>query len=114
MSSQPTAGELDATFRTSRVLPFPPETVFQAFTRPDLLARWWGPEGFTNTFDVFEFRPGGCWKFVMHGPDGSNHLNASIFREVEASSRIVVEHVSQPHFVLTIRLTAQESGTRVD
>jgi uncharacterized protein YndB with AHSA1/START domain len=49
----------DATFRISRVLPYPPEEVFEAFTRPDRLARWWGPRGFTNTSEAFEFTPGG-------------------------------------------------------
>jgi uncharacterized protein YndB with AHSA1/START domain len=51
----------DASFRTQRILRHAPALVFDAFTRPDVLARWWGPSGFTNTFEVFEFRPGGQW-----------------------------------------------------
>ena len=66
-TSQESGGPNGATFRSHRVLPYQPQPVFEAFARPELLAHWWGPNGFTNTFEVFEFRPGGRWKFVMHG-----------------------------------------------
>jgi uncharacterized protein YndB with AHSA1/START domain len=77
------------------------------------LARWWGPSGFTNTFEVFEFRPQGRWKFTMHGPDGSNHPNESIFLKLDAPSTLIIQHVSQPRFVLTITLAGQEDGTAI-
>jgi len=102
-----------ATVRNHRVLPYQPQAVFEAFARPELLARWWGPEGFTSTFEVFEFRPGGHWNFVMHGPDGSNHRNESVFLELHAPSKIVLQHVSPPRFVLTVMLAAYEAGTAV-
>jgi len=115
MTPSPAPGvAADATFRTSRLLPHPPERVFRAFARPDLLARWWGPRGFTNTFDLMEFAPGGRWKFVMHGPDGSHHPNESVFREIVPDSRVVVEHVSPPRFVLTVALHPREEGTGVE
>jgi uncharacterized protein YndB with AHSA1/START domain len=103
----------DVTFRHHRVLPYPPQSVFDAFARPDVLARWWGPAGFTNTLEVFEFKPGGRWTFVMHGPDGSHHPNESVFRELHALSRIVIQHVSPPRFVLTVTLAAHEAGTAI-
>ena len=103
----------EATFRTRRVLPHTPDQVFEAFARPDLLARWWGPAGFTNTFETFEFEPGGRWQFVMHGPDGSHHPNESVFLEVDAPSTLVIRHVSAPRFVLTIVLAADEGGTAI-
>jgi uncharacterized protein YndB with AHSA1/START domain len=102
-----------ATFCAQRVLAYPPQTIYQAFARPELLARWWGPAGFTNTFEVFEFRPGGRWVFVMHGPDGSHHPNESVFVELHAPSRLVIQHVSKPHFVLTVTLAAHDVGTTI-
>lgn len=53
-----------AAFSTRRILPDSPQQVFDAFAQAEVLARWWGPNGFTNTFELFEFKPGGRWKFV--------------------------------------------------
>ena len=94
-------------------MPYPPQRVFQAFEQPQCLARWWGPNGFTNTFKVFEFRPGGHWEFVMHGPDGSNHPNSSVFVQVEAAVKVVIQHVSLPHFILTVTLAPHDGGTLI-
>ena len=96
-----------------RLLPFPAQSVFDAFERPEVLATWWGPNGFTNSFDTFDFRMGGRWKFEMHGPDGSHHHNESVFLEVHAPSKIVIQHQSQPHFVLTVTLVAHGEGTEI-
>ena len=60
----PHAADPDTVVRTGRLLPATPRAVFAAFEEPDRLARWWGPSGFTNTFECFEFRPGGRWVFV--------------------------------------------------
>ena len=100
-----------ATFRTGRVLPYRPEVVFEAFERPELLSRWWGPDGFTNTFDVFEFAPDGRWIYVMHGPQGLKHPNESIFREIQAPAKLVIQHVSKPRYTLTVTLAPHDGGT---
>jgi uncharacterized protein YndB with AHSA1/START domain len=57
----------------SRVIDAPRELVFEAFTEVRHLSRWWGPEGFTTTTRSFEFREGGEWDFVLHGPDGTDY-----------------------------------------
>ena len=88
----------DAVIRTELALSATPRDVFAAFEQPDCLARWWGPTGFRNTFEQFEFTPGGRWIFVMHGPNGANYPNECVFREIAPDTKIIIEHTSQPHF----------------
>lgn len=95
---------------TSRLLPFHPSRVHRAFAEPDQLAAWWGPDGFRNTFEVFEFRPQGRWVFVMHGPDGTDYPNENVFLETSPSC-VVIRHVSHPHFTLTVTLAEQQGQT---
>lgn len=101
------------TFNTSRDIAAPAEQVFAAIGTPERLARWWGPAGFRNTFTLCEIRTGGRWSFVMHGPDGSNYPNDSVFADVEAPNRVVVQHLSEPKFRLTITLAPSAAGTLV-
>lgn len=101
-------------FRTSRDIPATPAQVFAAISDPRRLARWWGPAGFRNTFHACDFTPGGRWSFVMHGPDGGHYPNESVFAEIEAPAKVVVQHVSEPVFRLTVTLAATDAGTRVD
>ena len=72
-----------------------------------------GPAGFTNTFTVCEFRPGGRWSFTMHGPDGQHYPNENVFAEIEAPRRVVIEHVLEPRFRLAIELAESAAGTLV-
>lgn len=102
-----------STFKTTRELPATPAKVFAAIQDPTRLAKWWGPDGFTNTFDLCEFKPGGKWSFVMIGPDGKTYPNESVFAAIEPDRRIVIHHVSPPHFVLTLSLQATAAGTLV-
>lgn len=99
------------TFDTSREIPATPAEVFAAFADPARLAAWWGPDGFRNTFEVCEFRPGGAWRLTMHGPNGANYPNESVFDEIDRDRKVVIHHVSKPEFRLTVTLTATASGT---
>lgn len=101
-------------FKTSRQFDESPAAIFEAFADAATLASWWGPNGFRNEFEAFDFRPGGTWKFVMVGPDGRRHPNESVFSRVEPASLMVIRHVSPPNFTLTIELTAAQGGTRLD
>jgi uncharacterized protein YndB with AHSA1/START domain len=107
------ANDASAVIRNERVLPFSPRMIVAAFERPDRLARWWGPKDFTNTFQQFEFKPGGRWVFVMHGPNGANYPNECVFREIQPDHRIVIEHVCQPLFTLTVTLTPRGDQTHL-
>ncbi len=100
-------------FSSSREIPATIEQVFAAFSQPERLSRWWGPAGFTNTFKVCEFKNGGRWSFVMHGPDGRDYPNESVFTEIEFPRKIVVQHVSNPKYRLTIVLSSSAGGTVV-
>lgn len=100
-------------FENSRLLAFSPQAVFSAIQDPQRLARWWGPSGFSNQFDVFDFRPGGSWVFDMVGPDGTRYANASVFFHIEADRQVVIDHVCTPVFRLTITLEPEAGGTRV-
>jgi len=89
------------------------ERVFDAYADGARLARWWGPAGFTNTFHEFEFRPGGRWRFDMHGPNGTNYPNESVFVEVVRPERIVFDHLVAPRFRMTITLTPRGAQTEM-
>lgn len=103
----------DAAVSTERVLSASPREIFAAFQQPETLARWWGPDGFTNTFEQFEFAPGGRWVFVMHGPNGAHFANENVFREIEPDRRIVIEHVVKPWYRLTVTLEPRGDGTHL-
>jgi uncharacterized protein YndB with AHSA1/START domain len=80
----------------------PVETVWAAWTKPEQIVIWWGPNGFTNTIHQMDVQPEGEWKFNMHGPDGTDYRNESVFKEVIPQKRLVFEHITGPHFFATI------------
>lgn len=100
-------------FETSRNIAAPPSDVFAAFADSARLACWWGPAGFSNSFGTFEFRPGGQWAFIMHGPDGKNYPNEIVVAKVDPPTRIVLHHVSQPRYLLTVTLAPSPDGGTV-
>ena len=101
------------TFNHSLDIPATSAQVFAAISNPERLARWWGPNGFTNTFSEFDFKTGGKWSLVMHGPDGANYPNANVFGEIIPNQKVVVEHPMYPVFRLTIELAPSNKGTLV-
>ena len=113
MQSLPETTQPSATISNERVLAATPGAVFAAFEQPERLAQWWGPNGFTNTFQQFEFIPDGRWVFIMHAPTGANYPNECIFREIEPGRRIVIEHVLEPWFKLTVTLTDRGGETHL-
>ncbi len=97
----------------SLLLDASPEQVFAAIKDPARIARWWGPEGFSNTIHTFEFVEGGQWLLTMHGPDGKDYPNESRFARIVPDQCVVIEHFSGHHFFLMLELEAQGRGTRV-
>ena len=76
----------------TRVLDAPRALVWTVWTDPKHLAQWWGPNGFSTTTSAFEFRAGGMWRFVMHGPDGRDYENRITFDEIVKPERIRYHH----------------------
>jgi len=76
----------------SRVIDAPPALVFEAFTEVRHLSQWWGPVGFTTTTRSFEFRVGGTWDFVMHGPDGMDYQEWITWTEIAPPKGIALLH----------------------
>ena len=97
---------------STRMFNAPREAVYRAFSDPLILARWWGPNGFTNTIETFDLRPDGVWKLTMHGPDGVDYHNESVFVEVAPPERIVYDHLEPiHHFRMTITLAEHDEHT---
>lgn len=92
----------------------PVEQIFGAFSDPKKLALWWGPNGFTNSINEFNFHNGGDWRYIMHGPDGKDYENESRFLEVVLNKRIVIEHVLGHYFILTLEFIATEGKTIIN
>lgn len=88
---------LDREVVTTRLINAPRELVFEFWTNPDHIKNWWGPNGFTNTIYKMDVRPGGNWEFVMHGPDGIDYNNKSVFVEIIEPERIVFQHLMPMH-----------------
>ena len=102
----------------TRLIAAPPELVFEAWTDPVHLAAWWGPNGFTTTTSAFDMRPGGVWRFVMHGPDGRDYENRITYEEIVRPERIVYRHgggddVEPVSFNTTVTFAPEDGKTRV-
>lgn len=104
----------DRELRISRLLQAPIELVWEVWTNPEHIRNWWGPEGFTNTIHGMVLEAGGEWDLTMHGPDGTNYRNKSIFKEIVPMQKIVYEHVTGPVFTATIRFEARGTQTHID
>ena len=76
----------------TRLISAPRELVFEAFTEVRHLSQWWGPNGFSTTTRTFEFRVGGEWIFVMHGPDGTDYQEWICWSEIVPPERIALLH----------------------
>jgi uncharacterized protein YndB with AHSA1/START domain len=103
----------DREILSTRVFDYPPQRVFEAFRNPNELMCWWGPKDFTNSFQEFDLRPGGSWRFVMHGPDGKDYKNESMFVEVAPAERIVFDHLCNPKFRMTLTFEDLAGKTRL-
>jgi uncharacterized protein YndB with AHSA1/START domain len=101
-----------------RVFDAPRELVFDAWTDPNAVSHWFGPNGFTLTNHEMDVRPGGVWRFIMHGPDGTDYPNKITFEEVVEPERLVYQHGSDSDdrtldFHVTVTFDVQGKGTKI-
>jgi uncharacterized protein YndB with AHSA1/START domain len=97
----------------SRLFAAPRELVYRMWTEPEHIVHWWGPTGFTDTINIMDVRPGGRWSHVMHGPDGVDYKNESVYVEVTPPERLVFDHVLAPNFRMTVTFEDQGGKTLV-
>jgi uncharacterized protein YndB with AHSA1/START domain len=97
----------------TRLFDAPRELVFSTWTDPKHIANWWGPTGFRNTIQEMDVRPGGVWRFIMHGPDGRDYPNKIVYREIVRPERIVYDHESGPPFHVTVTFSEAGPWTKV-
>lgn len=102
------------TITTIRTINAGIETVYAAWTTPEIFAKWWGPAGFSNTFHEYDFREGGKWIYTMHGPDAGNYENDAWFVNIEKPTLLVWNRNSQPRFLTTVQFEKiNESQTKI-
>jgi uncharacterized protein YndB with AHSA1/START domain len=110
----------ERTLIIERVFKASPEVVFKAWTDPAILAKWWGPEGFTTPECELDVRPGGAWRSLMVGPQGQAQAVSGVYREISPPRRLVMtwawkqEDGSRGHETeVEISLEPAGSGTRM-
>ncbi|MGC4022092.1 MAG: metalloregulator ArsR/SmtB family transcription factor [Cyclobacteriaceae bacterium] len=96
-----------------RLVNAPCALVWDAWTKPEHIKHWWGPEGFTNTIQTMDVKPGGIWEFTMHGPDGVDYKNKIVYVEIVRHKKLVLNHVSGPKFEMTVNFEARGNQTFV-
>lgn len=102
----------------SRVFDAPRELLWRAWSESRHLHRWFGPSGFTTTTHEFAFELGGVWRFVMHGPDGTDYPNTIVFRELDPPARLVYENSwelpdAPLRFTVAVTFTTERARTRM-
>jgi len=112
--SQTTAPTTDREIIQKRTFDAPRELVFQAFTDPAHLQHWFGPGGFTITMRGMDFREGGKWSFIMHGPDGTDYDNLITYTKIVKPERLEYLHGTSEqdpeHFRVVV--TFEQSGSQ--
>ena len=107
------AGTANREIVATRIYGAPRELVWRVWTDPKHIAQWWGPQGFTNTIREMEVRPGGAWRFTMHGPDGKDYPNEIVFTEVMKPERLAYDHTA-PKFQIPCHGDLRRGGRGQD
>ena len=117
-ASSEAAASADYELIFTRIFDAPRELVFKAWRDPKQIVKWWGPKGFTTTTHEMDVRPGGVWRFIMHGPDGTDYKNKIVFLEVVKPQRLIYKHAGDADtepvtFQATVTFTEQGDKTKL-
>jgi uncharacterized protein YndB with AHSA1/START domain len=102
----------------TRTFRAPRDKVFEVWTNPDHIGQWWGPDGFTTTTYEMDVKPGGVWRYMMHGPDGTDFPNRIVYTEVVKPERLVYKHGTDGedeagYFQVTVTFVEQNDRTEI-
>ena len=105
----------------TRIFDAPRDLVWQVWTEPEHIARWWGPKGSTLPFWKADLRAGGSYRFQMRGPDGNDYWNQGMYREVVPPERLVMQgawtdpegNATSPMMVTTVTFEEQSGKTKL-
>jgi uncharacterized protein YndB with AHSA1/START domain len=106
-----TTNTADRELRLTGTIDAPIELVWKVWANPDHIAKWWGPNDFTNTIIKMDMQPEGEWNLIMHGPDGTDFPTNNMFKEIVPFQKIVYAHLNAPYFVSTITFEAKAGQT---
>lgn len=117
-ANPPAGSDADREIVVTRVLDFPRERVFAAWTDPRHVGEWWGPDGFATTTLAWDFAPGGQWRYTMHGPDGVDWPNDIRYTRIVPGRHLAYEHGDDtpgaaPWFRVTVDFIDEGAGTRL-
>ncbi len=120
-STNPAANTSDRVLVITRVFDAPRSLVFQAWTDPQHLVNWLGPQGFTGKILKSELRPGGAYRYYMRDPQGGDHWQQGIFREIVEPERLVLTYAwadangnpTRPETILTVTFEDQGGKTKL-
>ncbi|MDX2144624.1 MAG: SRPBCC domain-containing protein [Rhodospirillaceae bacterium] len=115
-SKTPSAPEADREFVITRVFNAPARIVFEAWTKPEHIKRWFGPVGYPVTTADMDFRVGGKFRFVMTGPDGKEGPPfGGEYLEIVPDRKIVLtdafEEPGSPVMIFTVTFDEKDGKT---
>ena len=99
--------------RITKTFKAPIELMWEVWTDPAHIINWWGPNGFTTTIHKMDFKEEGEWNLTMHGPNGTDYPNKSIYKEITPLKKIVFEHFN-PHFFTTVIFESRGDETQME
>ncbi len=121
MTKQTMTKPSDVEIIFTRAFNAPREKVFEAWTTPEHLMKWWGPPTWPLTRCTLDLRPGGVWHYCMTGPDGTESWGRAVYGEITPPERLhfvdsfsdAAGSVIPPESSAAVSFEARDGGTVV-